>query len=238
MARPDARPRVLLVDNRDSFSHTVAHLLAGAGADVDVARSDEHDAASLLALGHRLVVVSPGPGGPADAGCSLALVRAVLDAGGDGPRLLGICLGLQCIAAALGAEVGAAPSLVHGAASEVEHDATGALAAMPQRFRAARYHSLAVLERQLPDALVVTARACDDGAVMAARHRDLPVEGVQFHPESVLTPEGHELARTWLAAEARLPAGVGTVRDLPRGDGAPRGASSTIDHHNDTGAVA
>ena len=201
---------ILVIDNYDSFTFNLVQALAAAGASLEVVRNDrlELDRLERFADGtsdsERVegIVISPGPGGPDDAGISVPAVR--LAASRQLP-LLGVCLGHQCLAAAFGASIVRAPSLVHGEASEVRHDGAGLLRGLPSPFPAARYHSLCVDESTLPAELEVTGRT-DDGVVMAMRHRELPLEGVQFHPESVLTPDGLRLLDNFLArvAETRL----------------------------------
>jgi anthranilate synthase/aminodeoxychorismate synthase-like glutamine amidotransferase len=182
---------ILLVDNYDSFTYNLAHLFGELGAEVVVRRNDAitADEAERLAPSH--LVVSPGPGRPSDSGVSMELIRRL------GPRIptLGVCLGHQAIVEVFGGEVGQAKRLVHGKASPVSHDGTGLYAGLPEPFEAGRYHSLAAL--RVPDVLEVTA-TCAEGEVMGVRHRELPIEGVQFHPESVLTPDGPRLARNFL----------------------------------------
>jgi anthranilate synthase/aminodeoxychorismate synthase-like glutamine amidotransferase len=183
--------RVLLVDNYDSFTYNLAHLFEELGADVTVLRNDAVDADSAEALEPTHLVVSPGPGRPGGAGTSLDILRRLA------PKVptLGVCLGHQAIVQLYGGEVGQARELVHGKPSTVRHDGRGVYAGLPQEFEAGRYHSLAALA--VPDALEVTATS-PDGEVMGVRHRTLPVEGVQFHPESVLTPLGADLCRNFL----------------------------------------
>jgi anthranilate synthase/aminodeoxychorismate synthase-like glutamine amidotransferase len=182
---------ILLIDNYDSFTYNLAHLFGELGAEVVVRRNDAitADEAERLAPSH--LVVSPGPGRPSDSGVSMELIRRL------GPRIptLGVCLGHQAIVEVFGGEVGQAKRLVHGKASPVSHDGTGLYAGLPEPFEAGRYHSLAAL--RVPDVLEVTA-TCAEGEVMGVRHRELPVEGVQFHPESVLTPDGPRLAQNFL----------------------------------------
>ena len=184
---------ILVIDNYDSFTYNLVHLFEQLGAEVRVFRNDaiSVDEAERLAPSH--VVVSPGPGRPADAGISVELIRRL------GPRVptLGVCLGHQAIVEAFGGEVGQARALLHGKASSVEHDGKGVFAGLPQGLDAGRYHSLAAT--RVPDELEVSART-PDGEVMGVRHRELPVEGVQFHPESVLTPLGPDLLRNVLGA--------------------------------------
>jgi anthranilate synthase/aminodeoxychorismate synthase-like glutamine amidotransferase len=191
---------ILVVDNYDSFTFNLVQALLAAEARVRVVRNDELDRAALEALAAdkgdplRGIVVSPGPGRPEDAGISIDAIR--LAAGREIP-LLGVCLGMQAMAAVFGASVVHAPTLVHGESSSVRHDARGFLAGMPLPFPAARYHSLCVDASTLPPELVVSALA-DDGVVMGIRHRTLPMEGVQFHPESVLTPDGPRILARFL----------------------------------------
>jgi anthranilate synthase/aminodeoxychorismate synthase-like glutamine amidotransferase len=182
---------ILLIDNYDSFTYNLVHLFQELGAEVEVRRNDAVTVEEAEQLGPSHLVISPGPGRPADAGISVELVRAL------GPRVptLGVCLGHQAIVEAFGGEVGHAKALLHGKASIVEHDGRGVYAGLPPRFEAGRYHSLAAV--RVPDELEVSART-EDGEVMGVRHRELPVEGVQFHPESVLTPLGHDLGRNFL----------------------------------------
>ena len=186
---------ILLIDNYDSFTYNLAHLFGELGAEVVVRRNDaiDPDEAERLAPSH--LVLSPGPGRPAAAGVSVELVRRL---GGRIPTL-GVCLGHQAIVEAFGGEVGQAKRLVHGKASEIRHDGRGLFSGLPEQFEAGRYHSLAVT--RVPDCLEVSA-TCADDEVMAVRHRELPVNGVQFHPESVLTPVGPELARNFLESAA------------------------------------
>jgi len=186
---------ILLIDNYDSFTYNLAHLFGALGVEVKVLRHDELDGDEAEHLAPSHLVVSPGPGRPADAGVSIDVVRRL----GATTPTLGVCLGHQAIVEAFGGEVGYARELLHGKASPVEHDGTGLFTGLPAPFDAGRYHSLAAT--RLPDVLEPTAYA-EDGEVMAVRHRTLPVVGVQFHPESVLTPDGPALARNFL--EGRL----------------------------------
>jgi anthranilate synthase/aminodeoxychorismate synthase-like glutamine amidotransferase len=192
---------ILMIDNYDSFTFNLVQALEAAGADVRVVRNDAIDRAGLEALAAdsqadlRGIVVSPGPSDPEHAGVSMATVRFALE---RRVPLLGVCLGMQAMAAALGATIGRAPSLVHGEASSIRHDGEGLLAGLPSPFMAARYHSLCVLSDTLPAELAVTARTEGDGVVMGIRHRSAPLEGVQFHPESVLTPQGPHLLANFL----------------------------------------
>jgi anthranilate synthase/aminodeoxychorismate synthase-like glutamine amidotransferase len=188
--------RVLLVDNYDSFTYNLAHMFEELGAEVVVLRNDAVDADSAEALEPTHLVISPGPGRPAEAGASIEIVRRL------GPRVptLGVCLGHQAIVEAFGGTVGQARRLMHGKASMVEHDGRGLFAGLPSPLEAGRYHSLAATV--VPDALEVSARTADDGEVMAVRHREHAIDGIQFHPESVLTPLGPELGRRFLEQRA------------------------------------
>jgi para-aminobenzoate synthetase component 2 len=186
--------RVLVVDNYDSFVYNLVQYLAQLGADVVVRRNDEVDPSALDLLDLDGVLISPGPGAPEHAGMSMALVEAC--AARELP-LFGVCLGHQAIGAVFGAPVVRAPELLHGKTSLVLHDGSGVLAGQPSPFTATRYHSLAVEEDALPEEIAVTGRT-ESGVVMALRHRTLPIEGVQFHPESVLTEGGHRMVANWL----------------------------------------
>jgi anthranilate synthase/aminodeoxychorismate synthase-like glutamine amidotransferase len=183
--------RVLVLDNYDSFTWNLVHLFEERGAEVHVHRNDAITVEDAAALRPDRLVVSPGPGRPEDAGLSLELIRAL------GPEVptLGVCLGHQAIVQAFGGSVGQARSLLHGKASVIRHDGQGVFAGLPEEIEVGRYHSLAAVI--VPDNLVVTART-DDGEVMGVRHRSYPVEGVQFHPESVLTPSGGTMADNFL----------------------------------------
>jgi anthranilate synthase component 2 len=186
--------RLLLVDNYDSFTYNLAHLFEELGAEVTVIRNDAIDPDGAEALSPTHLVISPGPGRPADAGASVAIVQRL------GPRVptLGVCLGHQAIVEAYGGEVGPARRLVHGKASLIEHDGQGVFQGLPSPLEGGRYHSLAAA--RVPESLEVCATA-DGGEVMAVRHREHPVLGIQFHPESVLTPLGPELGRRFLEGE-------------------------------------
>ena len=186
--------RILVLDNYDSFVYNLVQYLAQLGASVDVLRNDEIAASSLSSLGVDGVLISPGPGTPEDAGNSMAFVSECAELS---LPLFGVCLGHQAIGAVFGASVRRAPELLHGKTSDVFHDGTGVLAGLPSPFTATRYHSLAVTESELPSSIVVTARTAS-GVVMALRHATLPIDGVQFHPESVLTQGGHRMIANWL----------------------------------------
>lgn len=185
--------RVLLVDNYDSFTYNVVQALRILGAEVEVRTSDEITVDSARSYGPTHLVISPGPGRPEDARGSLAIVEAMLD---EVP-ILGVCLGHQVIATVLGGAVTRAPELKHGKSSPVYHDSRTLYGGLPNPFEAGRYHSLSVPEGELPDDLEVSSFT-SQGVVMGLRHKTLPVEGVQFHPESLLTPDGDLLLRNFL----------------------------------------
>lgn len=190
--------RVLVVDNHDSFVHTLVGYLRELGAEVELIEADATDAAGLESLlpAFDAVMLSPGPGTPSDAGSSIDAVRI---ARRTGMPLLGVCLGHQAIGEAFGAPVTGAPELMHGMVSSVQHDGSALFDGIPSPFDVGRYHSLALAESDLPPELVVTARTAT-GTVMAIAHRTLPIVGVQFHPESVLTEGGYRLLANWLAS--------------------------------------
>jgi anthranilate synthase/aminodeoxychorismate synthase-like glutamine amidotransferase len=182
---------ILLIDNYDSFTYNLAHLFQELGADVTVLRNDALDADEAERLAPSHLVISPGPGRPQDSGATIEIVKRL------GPRIptLGVCLGHQAIVEAFGGEVGSARRLVHGKASPVSHDGRGLFEGLPDPLEAGRYHSLAATA--VPDSLEVCATT-EDGEVMAVRHRELPIDGIQFHPESVLTPDGPMLGKNFL----------------------------------------
>jgi anthranilate synthase/aminodeoxychorismate synthase-like glutamine amidotransferase len=186
--------RVLMIDNYDSFTYNLVQYLRMLGAEVLVHRNDALTVAEAIALEPSHLVVSPGPGVPRDAGISIEVIRAFA---GRAP-VLGVCLGHQALVEAWGGHVRPAMTLMHGKTSQVFHDGRGVFANLPQRFDAGRYHSLAVRRDELPAELEVSA-CTEDGEVMGVRHRSLPVEGVQFHPESVLTPHGLTMLGTFLS---------------------------------------
>ena len=186
---------ILVVDNHDSFVHTLVGYLHELGADTDLVEADAIVDPAAAIHGYRGVLVSPGPGVPADAGASIAVVRAAAD---SRIPLLGVCLGHQAIGEAFGATVAHAPELMHGMTSLVEHDHSPLYDGLPSPFTATRYHSLAIVPETLPADLVVTSRT-ESGVIMGVAHRTAPVLGVQFHPESVLTEGGHRLLGNWLA---------------------------------------
>ncbi|HEY9292519.1 MAG TPA: aminodeoxychorismate/anthranilate synthase component II [Microlunatus sp.] len=186
--------RILVVDNYDSFVYNLAHYLAQVGAVVDVWRNDdERFRQPGYAEPYAGILLSPGPGTPEHAGVCVDLIK---DQAGQRP-IFGVCLGLQAIGVAYGGFVGRAPELLHGKTSLVQHDNVGVFAGLPSPFTATRYHSLAIKPETVPATLEVTART-DSGVIMGVRHRELPVEAVQFHPESVLTEHGYQLLANWL----------------------------------------
>jgi anthranilate synthase/aminodeoxychorismate synthase-like glutamine amidotransferase len=182
---------ILLVDNYDSFTYNLAHLFGELGAEVDVRRNDAVTADDVERLAPDYLVVSPGPGRPGDAGATVEIIRRLAPT----TPTLGVCLGHQAIVEVFGGDVGQARELVHGKSCIVSHDGRGLFESLPEDLEVGRYHSLAAT--RIPDVLEVTAQAAD-GEVMAVRHRELPVVGVQFHPESVLTPEGPRIAQNFL----------------------------------------
>ncbi|HEY7010937.1 MAG TPA: aminodeoxychorismate/anthranilate synthase component II [Jatrophihabitantaceae bacterium] len=186
--------RVLVVDNYDSFVYNLVQYLGQLGVDVVVRRNDAITPAELPSLGVDGVLLSPGPGAPEGAGASMALVSACASAR---LPLFGVCLGHQAIGAVFGAPIERAPELLHGKTSQVFHEGTGVLAGLPSPFTATRYHSLAVSEASLAPEILVTGRTAS-GVVMALRHESLPIDGVQFHPESVLTHGGHRMVANWV----------------------------------------
>jgi anthranilate synthase/aminodeoxychorismate synthase-like glutamine amidotransferase len=190
---------IFIVDNYDSFTYNLVQAVGKFDPKVTVARNDEFDPAEVVSLSPRAILVSPGPGRPENAGRSIAMIAAAEEAG---IPLLGVCLGHQAIASFHGARVDRAPSPRHGKSSPVVHDGSRLFAGLASPFEAGRYHSLVVAEEGMPADLAVTARS-DDGLVMALAHRSKPVFGVQFHPESVLTPEGERLLANFLSVEER-----------------------------------
>lgn len=203
--------RVLVVDNYDSFVYTLNGYLLQLGAETDVVRNDAFsaDEAADAVREYDAVLLSPGPGTPADAGVSIPIVKAALV---SGQPLLGVCLGHQAIAEAMGAVVTHAEELMHGKTSLITHDESPFYEGVPQPFTATRYHSLAVVDSTVPSDLIVTSRT-QGGVIMGLRHENLPIYGVQFHPESVLTEGGYRMLGNWLAV-AGLPEAAETARDL------------------------
>ncbi|MBI4638431.1 MAG: aminodeoxychorismate/anthranilate synthase component II [Candidatus Rokubacteria bacterium] len=186
---------ILVVDNYDSFTYNLVQYLGELGADLQVLRNDAADVDGIVAMAPERIVVSPGPGTPDQAGVTLEVIRRMAPT----TPILGVCLGHQAIGQAFGATVARAQRQMHGKVSEIRHDGQGVFEGMSNPFVATRYHSLAVLRDTVPDDLEVSAWA-DDGEIMGLRHRRYPVEGVQFHPESILTVEGKRLLRNFLRA--------------------------------------
>jgi anthranilate synthase/aminodeoxychorismate synthase-like glutamine amidotransferase len=187
--------RILVIDNYDSFVYNLVQYIGQLGAEPSVYRHDAIDLDGIRSLGPDGVLISPGPGRPEDAGISMDLIAAF---GGDVP-ILGVCLGHQCIGQVFGAEVVRASAVMHGKTSSISHDGQGVFAGLDDPLVATRYHSLVVDPATVPDTLEISARTAD-GTIMGLRHRSRPIEGVQFHPESVLTAGGHRLVANWLAA--------------------------------------
>jgi para-aminobenzoate synthetase component 2 len=216
---------ILVIDNYDSFTFNLVQALQAAGASVRVVRNDAIDRSGIEAIAAdpnedlRGIVISPGPGDPDDAGVSVATIEVAAE---RSIPLLGVCLGMQSMASAFGAAIVRAPTLVHGEASEITHDGSGLLEGMPPSFIAARYHSLAIDPATLPPELRVTAMSEVDRVIMGIRHVGLPLEGVQFHPESVLTPEGPRLLANFLRQAGE---GQADRLDAARGSFATAGLS-------------
>ena len=187
-------PQLLMIDNYDSFTYNLVQYLGELGAGVDVVRNDVEPPEALLEREPDGLVISPGPGRPEDAGVSKECVRAFGEAG---VRVLGVCLGHQAIGEVFGGRIVGARSIMHGKTSMIRHDEAGVFQGAPNPLEATRYHSLVIDPESCPDALEVTART-DDGEIMGVRHRSLPIEGVQFHPESILTGEGKRLLGNFL----------------------------------------
>jgi anthranilate synthase component 2 len=185
---------ILVVDNYDSFTYNLVHLLGRHTADIRVIRNDDLDVRAVCELAPERILLSPGPGRPESAGICLELIREL----GPTTPILGVCLGHQAIGEAYGARIVRAPGLMHGKTSPIVHDGRGVFAAAPAAFEAGRYHSLVIDPGSVPASLEVSART-PDGVIMGVRHRAHPVEGIQFHPESVLTPDGALLVAAWIA---------------------------------------
>tara|TARA_Y100000588_G_scaffold380150_1_gene463552 strand:- start:155 stop:721 length:567 start_codon:yes stop_codon:yes gene_type:complete len=185
---------VLIIDNYDSFTFNLAQYLGELGGDLKVCRNDEITSEGVRDLSPEKIVISPGPGRPEDAGCAVEVVREFYKT----TPILGVCLGHQAIGYAFGGRIVEAPSLRHGKSSLILHDGKDLFDGVPSEMMAARYHSLCIAEDSLPEELIPTARALDDNSIMALRHRDFPVRGVQFHPESILTIDGKNLLRNFL----------------------------------------
>lgn len=185
---------VLLIDNYDSFTYNLAQYVGELGAAVTVRRNNEITCDDIATLQPTHILISPGPGRPEDGGISIDVIKRF----GSSVPILGVCLGHQAIGVAFGGRVGRAARIVHGKCSIVEHDGRGVFNGIVNPFSAGRYHSLAVWETPWPEELEIAARAKDDGTVMGLRHRTWPVHGVQFHPESILTPDGRQILRNFL----------------------------------------
>ena len=184
---------LLLLDNYDSFTYNIYQLFSDIGAQVEVVRSDKISIDGIRANDYRGIIISPGPGVPQDAGISEEVIRQL---GGEIP-ILGICLGHQAIGEVFGGRVVRAGEIVHGKASPIRHSGTGLYRDLPNPTEVARYHSLIIAHEDLPDVLDVTSQL-DDGTIMGVRHKTLPIEGIQFHPESILTPEGRRMMQNYL----------------------------------------
>jgi anthranilate synthase component 2 len=189
---------IVVVDNYDSFTYNLVQYLGELGAEVKVVRNDAATVAEVAALGPERIVISPGPGRPEDAGITMAVIREL----GAKTPIFGVCLGHQAMGAVFGGRVVRANVPMHGKTSTIEHNSRGVFAGISEPFQASRYHSLVVADEGFPAELEVTARTKEDGVIMGLRHRHLPVYGVQFHPESILTGEGHRILRNFLDGKA------------------------------------
>jgi anthranilate synthase/aminodeoxychorismate synthase-like glutamine amidotransferase len=185
---------ILVIDNYDSFTYNLVQYLGELGAELTVWRNDEATADRVRQLGPARIVISPGPCTPMEAGESCTIIREFAPS----TPILGVCLGHQCIGEVMGGRVIRAPRLMHGKTSSIEHDSKGVFAGLSQPFTATRYHSLIIEESTIPACLEITARSTDDHLIMGVRHREYPLHGVQFHPESILTGEGRKLLRNFL----------------------------------------
>ena len=186
--------RLLIIDNYDSFTYNLVQYLGELGAEVDVVRNDEADVHTLLGRAGDGLVISPGPGTPDDAGVSISAIESFA---ASGVPVFGVCLGHQSIGQAYGGRIIRARSIMHGKISTISHDGKGVFTGLPQDFEATRYHSLVIEESSFPEVLEISART-NDGEIMGVRHRTLPIEGVQFHPESIMTGEGKALLGNFL----------------------------------------
>lgn len=184
---------VLIIDNYDSFTYNLVHLVAAHTDDYKVIRNDAMSVEEVKELNPDKILISPGPGRPEDAGITEKLIREM----GENTPILGVCLGHQAIGKVFGGEVIHAPSLMHGKTSKVKHDGESVFKNVEEQFTATRYHSLVLNPEKIPDILKITARSEDD-VIMGLRHKDLPIEGIQFHPESILTTEGPKIIENWL----------------------------------------
>ena len=189
---------VCVVDNYDSFTYNLVQYLGELGAEVKVVRNDAASVADVAALRPERIVISPGPGRPEDAGITMSVIREL----GKTTPIFGVCLGHQAMGAVFGGQVVRANVPMHGKTSTIEHNSRGVFTGITGPFQASRYHSLVVADEGFPADLEVTARTKEDGAIMGLRHRHLPVHGVQFHPESILTGEGHRILRNFLEGRA------------------------------------
>ncbi|MBB5328280.1 anthranilate synthase component II [Tunturiibacter gelidoferens] len=192
---------VFVLDNYDSFTYNLVQYMGELGAEMVIRRNDELSPAEVEALRPERILISPGPCTPQDAGISIELIKhfaSLAEAGGPRVPILGVCLGHQAIGAAFGGNVVRAPKLMHGKTSEVEHDGKTIFKGIPSAMTCTRYHSLIVTDEGLPEELEVSARTADGETIMALRHRELPIEGVQFHPESVLTIHGKQIIQNFL----------------------------------------
>lgn len=187
------QPSVVVIDNYDSFTYNLVQYLATLGAQCDVRLNDKTSVEEIRASKPNGILLSPGPGTPDDAGVTLQVLREL---SAEFP-VLGVCLGHQSIGQAFGGNVIRAPRLMHGKTSAIEHDGRGVFRGVPSPFQATRYHSLIIEDSSLPEVLEVSARTAE-GEIMAVRHKSLPIEGVQFHPESILTEHGHDMIQNWL----------------------------------------
>ncbi len=185
---------LLLIDNYDSFTYNLVHYLGGLGADVVVKRNDEIDVRQAMALKPSSILLSPGPCAPDQAGICLAMVQAAAE---TRTPLIGVCLGHQSIGQAFGGKVVLADAIMHGKMGRIQHNARAVFAGLPSPFRATRYHSLTLERATLPDCLTITAEV-EDGTIMGVQHRELPIHGVQFHPESIASEQGHKLLQNFL----------------------------------------
>ncbi len=189
---------IVVIDNYDSFTYNLVQYLGELGADVKVVRNDAATVADIAALGAERIVISPGPGRPEDAGITMPIIREL----GAKLPIFGVCLGHQAMGAVYGGKVIRAKVPMHGKTSTIEHNSRGVFSGIAAPFLASRYHSLVVADEEFPADLEVTARTKEDGVIMGLRHRHLPVHGVQFHPESILTGEGHRILRNFLEGKA------------------------------------
>lgn len=188
---------ILIIDNYDSFTYNLVHLVAEYTDDYKVIRNDALTLEEVVALKPDKILISPGPGRPEDAGLTEAIIREM----GKETPILGVCLGYQAIGQVYGAEVTYAPSLMHGKTSIIEHNGSGIFNNVDQHFTATRYHSLVLKNGTIPDTLDITCKTPEGDVIMGVRHKEYPVEGIQFHPESILTTEGPKLVRNWLEAQ-------------------------------------